>query len=83
MGAHRGFKAVLAILSLVVLLVAGRPAWALDNPDLLPDHPTPVIDLAKALSERQRSELETQLSGFEDRTGWKLRVLTQYERTPG
>jgi len=83
MGAHRGFKAVLAILSLVVLLVAGRPAWALDNPELLPDHPTPVIDLAKALSERQRSELETQLSGFEDRTGWKLRVLTQYERTPG
>lgn len=83
MGAHRGLKSVLAMLSLVVLLVAGRPAWALDNPELLPDHPTPVIDLAKALSERQRSELETQLSGFEDRTGWKLRVLTQYERTPG
>ena len=83
MGAHRGFRAIIAMLSLVVLLIGGQPAVASDNPELLPDHPTPVIDLARALSDRQRTELETQLTQFEDRTGWKLRVLTQYERTPG
>jgi len=83
MGAHRGFRALLTMLSLVILLWACPPVQALDNPELLPDHPTPVIDLAKALSERQRSELETSLTAFEERTGWKLRVLTQYERTPG
>ena len=71
------------MLCLVVLLIGGQPAVASDNPELLPDHPTPVIDLAHALSDRQRTELETQLTQFEDRTGWKLRVLTQYERTPG
>ncbi|MFM7436250.1 MAG: TPM domain-containing protein, partial [Vulcanococcus sp.] len=37
-----------ALLSLVLLLVVWvAPARAFDNPDLLPDHPTPVIDLAK------------------------------------
>ena len=83
MGAHRAIRGALAMLSLVLLLFAAQPTWASDNPELLPDHPTPVIDLARALSERQRSELETQLTAFEQRTGWKLRVLTQYERTPG
>ena len=83
MGAHRGFRALFTLASLVVLLWVGAPAQAMDNPELLPDHPTPVIDLAKALSERQRADLETSLMAFEERTGWKLRVLTQYERTPG
>ena len=58
-------------------------AHAYDNPDLLPDHPTPVIDLAKAFTDPQRTALEQQLEQFEANTGWKLRVLTQYERTPG
>ena len=59
------------------------PAEAYDNPELLPDHPTPVIDLAKVFSDTQRSQLETFLADVEERTGWKMRVLTQYERTPG
>lgn len=58
-------------------------AHAYDNPELLPDHPTPVIDLAKAFTDPQRTALEQQLEQFEADTGWKLRVLTQYERTPG
>ena len=58
-------------------------AHAYDNPELLPDHPTPVIDLAKAFTDAQRTALEQQLDQFEADTGWKLRVLTQYERTPG
>ncbi|MGB7563892.1 MAG: TPM domain-containing protein [Prochlorococcaceae cyanobacterium] len=75
-----------ALLSLTLVLLApgGTPAaLAADNPQLLPDHPTPVIDLARALSEAERASLEDQLSAFEQANGWKLRVLTQYERTPG
>jgi hypothetical protein len=42
-----------------------------------------VIDLAKALTDQQRTALESELDEFERTSGWKLRVLTQYERTPG
>ena len=74
----------LLLLLFCLLTPLGVPAaWAYDNPELLPDHPTPVIDLAKALTDRQRSALETELQEFESSSGWKLRVLTQYERTPG
>ena len=83
MGTHRkgGFWALL--IALVVGLGMAAPVHAYDNPDLLPDHPTPVIDLAKAFSDKQRASLEDSLNSFEAETGWKLRVLTQYERTPG
>ena len=82
MGTHRkgGFWALL--IALVVGLGMAAPVNAYDNPDLLPDHPTPVIDLAKAFSDKQRASLEDSLNSFEAETGWKLRVLTQYERTP-
>ena len=76
----------LASLLLVLTCWLGvgiAPALAYDNPDLLPDHPTPVIDLAKALTDGQRTNLEDNLNRFEADTGWKLRVLTQYDRTPG
>ncbi len=73
---------------LIALALMIAPAWApaalaFDNPDLLPDHPTAVIDLARALTDGQRSALETELDDFEHSSGWKLRVLTQYDRTPG
>lgn len=73
-------------VSLVLLLLLAPlagPALAYDNPDLLPDHDTPVIDLAKLLTDGQRQALEDELREFEDTSGWKLRVLTQYDRTPG
>ena len=73
---------LLALCCLLLPAGSGR-AWAYDNPDLLPDHPTPVIDLAKALTDQQRTALEGELDEFEHSSGWKLRVLTQYERTPG
>ena len=83
MGAHhiRGLWA--ALLVLVISLGVPDPAAAYDNPDLLPDHPTPVIDLAKIFSDQQRASLEDSLNTVENETGWKLRVLTQYEQTPG
>ena len=58
-------------------------ALAYDNPDLLPAQPTPIIDLAKSLSDLQEDTLAKDLDQFETETGWKLRVLTQYDRTPG
>ena len=73
----------LALALLLLLAPLGGSAWAYDNPDLLPDHDTPVIDLAKLLTDGQRQALEEELQEFEDTSGWKLRVLTQYDRTPG
>jgi hypothetical protein len=72
-------------LMLVLLLgpAGGQRAWAFDNPDLLPAQSTPVIDLAKLLTDAQRTTLEQELEDFEASSGWKLRVLTQYDRTPG
>ncbi|NER80895.1 MAG: TPM domain-containing protein [Leptolyngbya sp. SIO1D8] len=58
-------------------------AAAYDNPDLLPDEPTLIIDLAKSLTTAQEAQLNEELQSFEEESGWKLRVLTQYERTPG
>ena len=71
------------LLVLLSVFSPASPCLAYDNPDLLPDHPTPVIDLARAFSDNQRAGLEQSLDQFEANTGWKLRVLTQYERTPG
>lgn len=58
-------------------------AGAYDNPELLPDQPTPIIDLAKSLTQIQEENLAQELESLEAETGWKLRVLTQYDRTPG
>ncbi|MDX2096570.1 MAG: TPM domain-containing protein, partial [Leptolyngbyaceae cyanobacterium bins.59] len=55
-------------------------AYAYNNPDLLPDRPTNIIDLARALTDIQEARLDEHLSQFETETGWKLRVLTQFDR---
>jgi len=69
-------------LSLLLWLPA-TPAHAYDNPELLPEEATSIIDLANSLTTRQEEELNLELEQFEAETGWKLRVLTQYDRTPG
>ncbi len=58
-------------------------AYAYNNPELLPNTPTPVVDLAKSLTIVQEKGLVEDLEQFEAESGWKLRVLTQYDRTPG
>ncbi len=68
---------------ILIALVLATPSLAAENVDLLPDHPTPIIDLAKSLSEEQRLVLEKSLDDYEIKTGWKIKVLTQYEKTPG
>ena len=73
--------AVCCAVTLSLCLAA--PAHAVNNPELLPDEPTVVIDLARILNDAQEEYLNNKLPEFEDRTGWKLRVLTQFDRTPG
>ncbi|MBD2185854.1 TPM domain-containing protein [Planktothrix sp. FACHB-1355] len=58
-------------------------AQAFDNPELLPQIQTPIIDLAKSLTDVQEQALAQDIQSFEAETGWKLRVLTQYDQTPG
>jgi TPM domain len=70
------------ILSISVWSIA-TPALAFDNPDLLPTEQTPIIDLAKTFTPVQEENLVKQIDKFEAETGWKLRILTQYDRTPG
>ncbi len=67
----------------IVLVCSPPPALAYENPDLLPDHPTNIIDLARALTPVQEANLGDEITQFEEETGWKLRVLTQFDRTPG
>jgi len=63
-----------------------RPA-GVNRPELLPATDgalTPVIDIAKILSERQEREIAQQIGEIEQASKVKLRVLTQtYPTTPG
>ena len=83
-----GFVKVIATCLSVCLIafLAWMPAdgaIAVNNPELLPDEPTVVIDLARILNDAQEEYLNTKLPEFEEETGWKLRVLTQFDQTPG
>ena len=74
---------LIAFFLILVTCLGSGPAQAYDNPDLLPSQPTPLIDLANSLTNLQAETLAKDLEQFEHETGWKLRVLTQFERTPG
>jgi energy-converting hydrogenase Eha subunit A len=76
------------LLALSVCLIIGATwlvpsALAVNNPELLPNEETPVVDLANFLPNGQEASLIEDLERFETDTGWKLRVLTQYDQTPG
>ncbi len=73
----------LAILLAILLWAIAPAAYAYDNPELLPDTPTPIIDLGRNLTDTQEITLAKDLNQFEQETGWKLRVLTQFDQTPG
>ena len=49
----------------------------------MPDHPTPVIDLDKALTGSQITQLEASINELEQDKGFKLRVITQQNESPG
>ena len=79
----RLFLFLTACCLIVFAFAIAPPAEAFNNPDLLPKTPTPLIDLANSLTSLQEENLAQELEQFEQDTGWRLRVLTQYERTPG
>jgi hypothetical protein len=71
------------VLCAIAWIAAPAPAQAFDNPDLLPKEFTTVVDLANQLPSGQEQKLAQTLADFEAETGWKLRVLTQFDQTPG
>ncbi len=81
----RRFLVSITVFFLVgsIWVMHSQSALAYNNPELLPDKPTPVVDLAKTLTNIQEEQLVNDLNQFQAETGWKLRVLTQYDRTPG
>ncbi|MBE9031974.1 TPM domain-containing protein [filamentous cyanobacterium LEGE 11480] len=77
------FTLLLSAIVCLGLWSIAPAAHAFENPQLLPDHPTNVIDLANNLTQIQEEKLDKDLGAFEQETGWKLRVLTQFDQTPG
>ncbi|UJB71180.1 TPM domain-containing protein [Acaryochloris sp. 'Moss Beach'] len=80
---RRVFTACLGLILGFGIWVRASPAQAFEAPELLPAEPTSIVDLAQALTSTQKSKLDKDLDVFEQDTGWKLRILTQYDRTPG
>jgi TPM domain len=80
---QRWLRAGLALMVVLSLWAIGPEAKAYDNPQLLPAQLTPVVDLAKTFTSLQKENLVKELETFEAETGWRLRVLTQFEQTPG
>ncbi|KAI9134103.1 TPM domain-containing protein [Acaryochloris sp. CCMEE 5410] len=80
---RRVFTACLGLILSLGVWFSASPAQAFEAPELLPAEPTSIVDLAQALTSTQKSKLDKDLDSFEQDTGWKLRILTQYDRTPG
>ena len=70
-------------LPLVIAFTPIPAAHAYDAPELLPESYTNVIDLGRFLTDVEEKAIDQKLTKFEEQTGWKLRVLTQVDRTPG
>ena len=73
----------IAIFLSIVIFIFNEPTLAVNNPSLLPKEKTPVIDLAKTLSPKQKLALEEDLNSFEIKSGWKIKYLSQFESIPG
>jgi hypothetical protein len=75
--------AIAMFLPLAIAFTYIPTAQAFDAPELLPEKYSNVIDLGRFLTDSEELELDQKLTKFEEQTGWKLRVLTQVDRTPG
>ncbi len=73
----------LGIFLSLLILIFNEPSLAINNPNLLPEEKTPVIDLAKTLSPNQKESLENNLNNLEEKSGWKIKYLSQFESIPG
>ena len=75
--------AIAIILPLAIAFTHIPTAHAFDAPELLHEKYTNLIDLGRFLTDSEEIALDQKLTKFEEQTGWKLRVLTQVDRTPG
>jgi len=75
--------AIAMFLPIAIAFTYIPSAQAFDAPELLPEKYSNVIDLGRFLTDSEELELDQKLTKFEEQTGWKLRVLTQVDRTPG
>ena len=80
---HSKINYFLGIFLSIVILIFNEPSFAINNPNLLPEEKTPVIDLAKTLSPNQKKSLEEKLNNLENESGWKIKYLSQFESVPG
>ena len=80
---HSKINYFLGIFLSIVILIFNEPSFAINNPNLLPEEKTPVIDLAKTLSPNQKNSLEENLNNLEKESGWKIKYLSQFESVPG
>jgi hypothetical protein len=78
-----GAIAIAVFLPPVIAFTPIPAAHAYDAPELLPESYTNVIDLGRFLTDVEEKAIDQKLTKFEEQTGWKLRVLTQVDRTPG
>lgn len=79
-------RAALLGLAAATSLPAAAPARpeGVNKPELLPSYQTNVIDLQKVLTSGQLKKLDQKLTKLQEKTNFKLRVLTQqYPETPG
>ena len=74
---------LLGIFLSLVIFIFNEPVFGINNPNLLPEKKTPVIDLAKTLSPLQKESLEQKLNKLEIDSGWKIKYLSQFESAPG
>ena len=70
---HSKINYFLGIFLSIVILIFNEPSFAINNPNLLPEEKTPVIDLAKTLSPYQKKSLEENLNNLEKESGWKIK----------
>lgn len=75
--------AIASLLIIFTVIANPTPAHAINAPELLPQEATSIIDLGRFLSDSQEVALNQKLDTFEQETGWKVKVLTQVDRTPG
>ena len=71
------------VLLAIVIFIFNQPTLAINNPEVLPETETPVLDLAKTLSPKQKISLEEKLNNLEEQSGWKIKYLSQFESIPG
>ena len=58
MESNNRIRPLFGLLCILVSLIVCSPVFSYDNPELLPKESTPVIDLARTLSQQQKEQLE-------------------------